>query len=903
VTPITTSLVKMVGTDVGPYRILALLGRGAIGEVYLAYDKRLRRKVALKLQPRASTADPSRRKHLEREARALGALNHPGIVGVHGIEQYGDLLFLVTEFVDGTPLGTLIATSGMPFDEIVRIGAELADAIGAAHRHGIIHRDLKPSNVMVTAEGAVKVLDFGLAKIQHTGVFEGGTLPDGSGSATVAGTIAGTAHYMSPEQAQGLPIDARSDIFSLGVMLFQMATGRRPFEGETPLAVLSSIIKDTPPLVSVLRPELPPTFSRLVARCLEKEPGKRVQDALDVAAQLRDAGGEATVTSPQATLTQRERISWGGVRRHWTWALAVFVLAAGAAATTWLTRTPRPTATVEATRIAVAPFENRSKDASLDAVGLMVADRIGQGLSEQLALRIVPGPAVMEAWPEAPRNGSSENPPDRVGLLGRRVGAGVVVSGDYYTLAGELAFRARITDVRTGRDIAQFGPVTGPQGAPAEAVEKVRQYVVGEAAIHFKGVAGSATAGIPPSFAPGAPPMTYEVYRELTVGLHTFGRDPRATIAHLERVEQLYPHRALVLPWLVLSYMRLGEFDKAQKYVDTVRARMSSEDMSLVDYFSARLDGRWVDAYRAIRAFHRLLPEHLPTVNTTAGAALALGRPKEALALLSSVDVTPWLESPSGRTSLSMRAEAEHMLGEYEQELQIATRLGTSAPESGTALIRSLAALGRADQIPEAIERMQIATPRTSSIPTAQLLKQAAEELRAHGHVDLARTMARQALELLSALDAPVARTVQMRQLRGEVLVLLERWRESSRVFAQLASEKPGNPSVLSGLGVALARLGDRAAANEASNRLAQLQRPYLYGAHTYGRARIAAALGQSDRAIELLQQAFAEGQVIIWQAHVDPAFETLRHHPPFERLTAMNQEPKSTGSQVPVHR
>ena len=275
--------------------------------------------------------------------------------------------------------------------------------------------------------------------------------------------------------------------------------------------------------------------------------------------------------------------------------------------------------------------------------------------------------------------------------------------------------------------------------------------------------------------------MTYEVYREVLAGLDAFGRDPQAAIAHLERVEVLYPHRALVLPWLVLSYWRVGEFDKARRYVAVVRGRMAPEDMPLVDYFSARLEGRWIDAYRSIRAFHRLLPGHLPTVNTAAGAALALGRPTEAIALLSSVDVTPWLESRFGRASLSARAEDEHMLGRYEEERQVAPRLEAGAPESSGGLIRALAALGRADEIPQLVERMQLAMPRGSSSPS-QWLKQAAEELRAHGHAALAREMAVRGLELLSVVDPPASRTAPVRQLRGDLLSLLERWGEASSV-------------------------------------------------------------------------------------------------------------------------
>ena len=879
----------MVGTTIGHYRVLALLGRGAMGEVYLAVDERLQRKVALKVQPEAFAADPERRHHLEREARALAALNHPGIVAVHGVEQHGDALLLATEYVDGTPLGALIPAEGMPFDEIVRIGSALAEAVGAAHRQGIIHRDLKPGNVMVTADGAVKVLDFGLAKIRRTAGVE--AQPDATSTATVAGTIVGTAHYMSPEQAQGLPVDARSDIFSLGVVLFHMATGRRPFEGDTPLAVLSSIIKDTPPAVTDTRPDLPPSFARLVARCLEKDAARRVQDAVDLAAQLREAGIEGTVRRATSPRARPAAFSWRTLAPRTRRALAVApVLAAAAAGAWWFFARPASAPTVlDSTLVAVAPFENRTNDRSLDAVGLMAADRIAQGLTEQLAIRVVPGPVALEAWPPSRPAAAGADAPDRVRLLARRVGAAVVVSGDYYAAGGELAFRVRITNAAGGREIAQFGPVTGRPDAPGEAVEKVSQYVLGEAAAYFKGGGGVATAGLA-GYAPTGPPMTYEVYREFLAGLEAFGREPRDAVAHLERVEELYPHRALVLPWLVFSYMRLGELDKAERYADQVSRRIAPEDMPLVRYFQARLGGRWLDAYNAIREFHRSLPGHVPTVNTTAGAALALARPREALALLSSVDVSPWLDSSSGQSSLSMRAEAEHMLGRYEEERQVATTLAGVAPEAINGLVRALSALGRTDDIPPVIERSQLATHRGS--PPGQLMKQAAEELRAHGHAGDCRLVAARGIEWIDALDPKAAGTAASRQLRADLLSLLERWRAASALLAQIAAERPDDVAALSGLGVARARLGDAPGAEQASESLAKAQGRHLFGAHTYGRARIAGALGQKDRAVALLQQAFSEGQVIVWRAHVDPAFDALRGYPPFDRVTAMDQEP-----------
>src|SRR4029079_14163697 len=253
----------------------------------LAEDTKLGRQVALKVLASETASDPDRRARFEREARAIAALNHPGIVTIHSVEEHQGLLFITMELVEGQTLAQYIPAAGMPLADLLKIAIPLADAVGTAHQRGIMHRDLKPANVMIGRDGRVKVLDFGLAKQQAEATVQDETALQPTAHATAEGKILGTVAYMSPEQAQGKPVDHRSDIFSLGVVLFEMATGQRPFKGDSSVSVLSSVLRDTPPLVSDLKPELPRELGRIIRHCLVKDPEERYQTAKDLRNDLK----------------------------------------------------------------------------------------------------------------------------------------------------------------------------------------------------------------------------------------------------------------------------------------------------------------------------------------------------------------------------------------------------------------------------------------------------------------------------------------------------------------------------------------------------------------------------------------------------------------------------------------
>ncbi len=252
-----------------------------MGEVWRATDTRLNRDVAVKILPSEMAADPERLERFKREAQAIAALNHPNIVIIHSVEEADGRHLLTMELVVGHSLDQMLPPSGFPLAKLFSLGIQIADAVASAHEMGIIHRDLKPANVMVTSAGRAKVLDFGLAKLSDAGEGEEETV-----LMTQAGMLLGTVSYMSPEQAQAKSVDHRSDVFSLGILLHEMATGQRPFQGDNPASVISALLKDRPPSVTDLKAELPNHLGRIVRRCLEKTPARRYQSAREIQLEL-----------------------------------------------------------------------------------------------------------------------------------------------------------------------------------------------------------------------------------------------------------------------------------------------------------------------------------------------------------------------------------------------------------------------------------------------------------------------------------------------------------------------------------------------------------------------------------------------------------------------------------------
>ncbi|HUP49103.1 MAG TPA: protein kinase [Thermoanaerobaculia bacterium] len=309
------------GTRLGPYEILAPIGAGGMGEVYRGRDTRLDRAVAIKVLPSHLSSSPELRERFDREARAISRVSHPNICTLFDVGHHDGVDFLVMELLEGETLADRLARGPLPLREVLRYGAEIAGALERAHREGLVHRDLKPGNVMLTRGGA-KVLDFGLVKAED---------PAAGGSETVqkpltgAGSVVGTLHYMAPEQIEGKPADARTDIFALGIVLYEMATGRRPFDGTSRTTLIAAILEHDPEPLSELQPLTPPALERVVQTCLAKDPEERWQTAHDVRLQLQSISASGVTAVARAARSRRPSL-----REITAWIIAAAAIGAAA---------------------------------------------------------------------------------------------------------------------------------------------------------------------------------------------------------------------------------------------------------------------------------------------------------------------------------------------------------------------------------------------------------------------------------------------------------------------------------------------------------------------------------------------------------------------------------------------
>jgi non-specific serine/threonine protein kinase len=381
----------MIGKSLGHYRVLDKLGEGGMGEVYVAEDSRLRRKVALKILPQKTSSDPTRLERFRREAQAVAALSHPNIVTIHSIEEADGDHFIIMELVEGQSLDRLISGDGLSVERVIEIAQPLAEALAAAHSSGIVHRDLKPANIMRTADGRVKILDFGLAKL-HADTDPG--QDTAVQTLTVAGMIMGTVPYMSPEQVQGGEIDHRTDIFSFGVILHEMATGKLPFRGKTSAELISAILRDAPQPITQIRSDMPEQLGRIVARCLEKEPELRYQSAADIRQALSKIGEKVTRSTSD-----------------------------------------------DSPSVAVLPFVDMSPEKD--------QDYFCEGLAEELinALIRIDGLSVASRTSAFRFKGSDQD----IREIGRRLGVGTVLEGSVRKAGKQVRISVQLVDVNDGR--------------------------------------------------------------------------------------------------------------------------------------------------------------------------------------------------------------------------------------------------------------------------------------------------------------------------------------------------------------------------------------------------------------------------------------------------------------------
>jgi serine/threonine protein kinase/tetratricopeptide (TPR) repeat protein len=400
----------VVGTTIQHYRIGERLGAGGMGEVYRGEDMRLGRPVALKFLPPSLKSDPESRARLLNEARAASMLRSPNIAVTYDIGEEGGADFIVMEYVDGELLSSLVARGPLPVRDVVEIGMQVADALDEAHARGIVHRDIKSANLMRTERGLVKVLDFGLAKFVSNSVAREVT----RAQMTMAGMVVGTVSYMAPEQALGRPVDHRVDLFSLGVVLFELLTGRLPFDGSTPTEIIDRILHETPPPPSRYTTGVPPPLDAIVARALEKDPVFRYQHAGDLSRDLRQVADEMDGAGPRTTSRVTAAVVPGPVENS----------------------------------VAVMTFSNITREPADDWIGTGIAETVSSDLKNIHGLTIIGRARVYDAL----RNLSTDaHLNDSLAIdIGRRLGATWVVVGGYQRIGAVVRITANFVEVATG---------------------------------------------------------------------------------------------------------------------------------------------------------------------------------------------------------------------------------------------------------------------------------------------------------------------------------------------------------------------------------------------------------------------------------------------------------------------
>ena len=548
----------------GPYTLLSKLGEGGMGEVYLARDPRLERKVALKVLPQALRGDPERRLRLLREARAVAQLSHPHITAIHEVGEADGHDFIAFEYVDGRTLAELLAERRPSLQELVDLALPLADAIAYAHERGVLHRDLKPGNVMVTSRGHPKLLDFGLAKRLEEGS-DGERRKDTT--LTEQGAVFGTPKAMSPEQALGRAVDVRSDVFSFGSLLHELATGRPAFAGDTAMEVIDAVIHADPPSLAQARPDLPPAFAAIVEKALRKDPSERFQTMADLAADLRHLKrATETRSHPPA---RRMRTGW----------LVATIAGAVAAAVAfdWLFLGRGSPPAPGTGYVAVLYFENKIDPSDADQLGDMLTHLVTTDLARDPSLSVLSQQRLGETARQA-GHADGRVEPGAASEIAAAAGISTMILGRVARIGDQLMATASVVDTATGRELA-----TGQAKAVSEEdVFGLAEALGGELRKTLR--AGGAEGAI----AGGAERVTTSVdaYREFVSGFEAMQKlDPAAACAHFAAATELDPRFAQAYYWDAIASAWAGDSDRQLRSIERANAfreRLPPEDLKLL---------------------------------------------------------------------------------------------------------------------------------------------------------------------------------------------------------------------------------------------------------------------------------------------------------------------------------